>query len=435
LKMLIADRMKRVIILLLDGVGIGALPDAADYGDAGSNSLANTARAAGGLDLPVLQRLGLGNIADLPGCPPSPKPEASFGKMAEASKGKDSTAGHWEVAGIVTRREFDRFPNGFPVELVHQFEQAIGTRTLGNLAISGTEVIRHLGEEHLHTGYPIIYTSADSVFQVACHEDLWPANELYRICRIARELLSQGHDPNSESCPCNRVWNVARVIARPFLGAPGQFTRTARRKDFSLEPPEDTLLDKAKAAGLEVSLVGKLDDLFAGRGFTKTHHSVNNMECLDATLNELERDFSGVLFTNFIQFDMDWGHRNDVQGYYQGLKDFDRRLPEILSRMKPDDLLFITSDHGNDPTTPSTDHSREYVPLLVRTGPQTTPRDIYPPITPIPSLRESAKSAVEFRLRDLGTRRTFADLGQTAAEYLGLSKFENGTSFLKEIIP
>jgi phosphopentomutase len=402
--------MKRVVILLLDGVGIGAMPDAADYGDADANSLSNVARAVGSLDLPNLQRLGLGNITPLLGCPANPNAQACFGRMAERSRGKDSTAGHWEITGVVTEREFERFPNGFPDELVRSYERAIGIRTIGNVAISGTEVIRLLGEEHLHTGYPIIYTSADSVFQVACHEDLWPVSELYRMCRIARALLSQGRNPNLREVGAypRTSWQVGRVIARPFAGKPGEFCRTPRRKDFSLEPAGETLLDRAKAAGLEVSLVGKLDDLFAGRGFTRSFHSVNNMACLDQTLLELRREFSGVLFTNLIQFDMDWGHRNDVRSYCQGLQEFDRRLTEVLAGLKPDDLLFITADHGNDPTTPSTDHSREYVPLL--------------------AFGTGIRGGV-----NLGTRTSFADLGQTAAEYLGLPGLDNGTSFLKEI--
>jgi phosphopentomutase len=387
--------MNRVVILLLDGVGIGEMPDAEQYSDAGSNSLGNVARAVGGLRLPNLEALGLGGIAELPGCPARVNPLGCFGKMAEASCGKDSTTGHWEIAGVVMKDAFPVFPHGFPPELVRQFEGLVGTKTICNIAISGTEAIRICGEEHLRTGYPIIYTSADSVFQIAAHESKYPPEKLYEMCRVARKMLTG-------------KWGVARVIARPFAGAIGNFARTPRRKDFSLKPPAPTLLDKAKAAGLEVSLVGKLDDLFAQRGFTRTHHSVNNMVCFDETLRELQREFGGILFTNFIQFDMDWGHRNDVQSYYRGLQEFDRRLPEALSRLRDDDLLFVTSDHGNDPTTPSTDHSREYVPLLV--------------------------SGRGFRTGvSLGTRGTFADLGQTAAEYLNLSALSSGTSFLTEI--
>lgn len=388
--------MRRVLILLLDGVGIGELPDAASYGDAGSNSLANVGSAVGGLKLPHLRSLGLGNITDLPGCPPEPDPGAAFGKMTEASVGKDSTTGHWELAGIVMKKSFPVFPGGFPAEFVRAFEDAIGVRTLGNVAISGTKVIENDGEEHVHNGCPIIYTSADSVFQIAVHEDKIPVGRLYEICQIARRLLTGD-------------WGVARVIARPFTGSPGSFRRTPRRRDFSLEPPGPTLLDVAKANQLEVSLVGKLDDLFAQRGFTRSYHSVNNMECFDQTLAELERESDGLLFVNFIQFDMDWGHRNDVAAYYQGLRDLDRRLPEVKACLREDDLAFVTADHGNDPTTPSTDHSREYVPLL--------------------AFGEHVKPGVS-----LGIRKTFADLGQTAAEYLGLPRLANGESFLEEIL-
>jgi phosphopentomutase len=388
--------MRRALILLLDGVGIGELPDAAQFGDTGSNSLANTARAVGGLNLPNLQALGLGNISPLDGCPPAATPSAAFGKMAEVSGGKDSTVGHWEISGLTMERGFPVFPNGFPAMLIAAFENEAGTKSIGNVCISGTEAIRVYGEEHLKTGSPIVYTSADSVFQVAGHEDRLPVDRLYRVCRAARKILVGD-------------WGVARVIARPFAGVPGSFRRTARRKDFSLEPPGHTLLDVVKAASQEVSLIGKLDDLFAQRGFTRTFHSVNNMECFDRTLVELRRVFPGLLFTNLIQFDQDWGHRNDPKAYYQGLVDFDRRLPELLGLLRDGDLLFITSDHGNDPTTPSTDHSREHVPLLVCGKP----------------VRRGV---------NLGTRASFADLGQTAAEYLGLPKLASGKSFLGELL-
>jgi phosphopentomutase len=388
--------MRRALILLLDGVGIGELPDAAQFGDTGSNSLANTARAVGGLNLPNLQALGLGNISPLDGCPPAATPSAAFGKMAEVSGGKDSTVGHWEISGLTMERGFPVFPNGFPAMLIAAFENEAGTKSIGNVCISGTEAIRVYGEEHLKTGSPIVYTSADSVFQVAGHENKLPVDRLYRVCRAARKILVGD-------------WGVARVIARPFAGVPGSFRRTARRKDFSLEPPGHTLLDVVKAASQEVSLIGKLDDLFAQRGFTRTFHSVNNMECFDRTLVELRRGFPGLLFTNLIQFDQDWGHRNDPKAYHQGLVDFDRRLPELLGLLRDDDLLFITSDHGNDPTTPSTDHSREHVPLLVCGKP----------------VRRGV---------NLGTRASFADLGQTAAEYLGLPKLASGKSFLGELL-
>jgi len=385
----------RVIILLLDGVGCGELPDAADYGDQGSNTLANLAKAVGGLSLPNLARLGLGNIIPIQGVPPQEKPEACFGKMAEESAGKDSTTGHWEIAGLVTCEPFPLFPHGFPPELIQSLERVIGRKTIGNRAASGTEIIKELGEEHLRTGCPIVYTSADSVMQIACHEDIIPPDELYRICQKARGL-------------CAEAFCVGRVIARPFTGKPGSFTRTARRKDFSCAPPQPTLLDNVKEAGLPVVGIGKVDDLFAGRGFTETHHSVNNADCHRLTVETMEKTRTGLIFTNLVQFDMDWGHRNNPAAFAAGLREFDDSLPNILNHLDRHDLLFITADHGNDPTTSSTDHSREYVPLL--------------------ALGPGFKQGV-----DLDTRPTFADLGQTAAEFLDVRPTPKGTSFLELI--
>lgn len=388
--------MSRVIVLLLDGVGCGELPDAADYSDHGSNTLANLAKAVGGLSLPNLAALGLGNITPIQGVPAQAHPRASFGRMAEQSAGKDSTAGHWEVAGLVTDEPFPLFPRGFPPELIESIEKAIGRKTIGNVAASGTEIIKELGEEHLRTGCPIVYTSADSVLQVACHEDVIPPEELYRICRVAREL-------------CTGPFRVGRVIARPFTGKPGSFKRTAGRKDFSCSPPLPTLLDNVKEAGQPVTGIGKVNDLFAGRGFTETHHSVSNADCLRLTVEAMEKTRTGLIFTNLVQFDMDWGHRNDTAGFARGLREFDDFLPQITERLAPGDLLFITADHGNDPTTSSTDHSREYVPLLALG----------------PAFRQGT---------DLGTRSTFADLGRTAAEFLKVKPTPHGTSFLKEIV-
>ncbi len=387
--------MSRVIILLLDGVGCGELPDADRFGDKGSNTLGNLARSVNGLNLPNLGALGLGNIIPVRGVPPADEPQACFGKMAAMSPGKDSTTGHWEIAGLVLTRPFPLFPDGFPAELLSRFEKAIGRKTIGNVAESGTEIINRLGEEHVRTGSPIVYTSADSVFQVACHEDTLPVAGLYKICRKAREILTG-------------QYLVGRVIARPFVGKPGSFTRTPERRDFSCPPPGPTLLDNVKAQGLPVVLIGKVDQLFAGRGFTEHHHSVNNDECFDLTLKTLEQTANGLVFTNLVQFDMDWGHRNDTRNFAQGLEQLDARIPELTGRLKPGDLLFVTADHGNDPTTPSTDHSREYVPLLAF-GP-------------------GFRSGV-----DLGTRATFADLGRTAAEFLKAEPTQAGTSFLKEI--
>jgi len=384
-----------VVVLLLDGVGCGELPDAHLYGDKGSNTLANLAKVVGGLNLPSLSQLGLGNIIPIQGVPPQEKPEACFGKMAEQSFGKDSTTGHWEIAGLVTHEAFPLFPYGFPPELMQKLGQAIGRKTIGNRAASGTEIIKELGEEHLRKGFPIVYTSADSVLQIACHEDAIPPDELYRICEKARSL-------------CSGAFCVGRVIARPFTGKPGSFERTAGRKDFSCPPPHPTLLDNVKESGLPVVGIGKVDDLFAGRGFTETHHSVVNSDCLQQTVDAMERTRVGLIFTNLVQFDMDWGHRNDPAAFASGMKEFDSFLPSILNGLRQDDLLFITADHGNDPTTRSTDHSREYVPLL--------------------ALGTAFKQGV-----DLGSRSTLADLGQTAAEYLKAKPTVDGRSFLKEI--
>jgi phosphopentomutase len=383
------------MILLLDGVGCCELPDAADYGDQGSNTLANLAKAVGGLSLPNLALLGLGNIIPIQGVPPQDKPEACFGKMAEQSVGKDSTTGHWEIAGLVTQKPFPLFPQGFPPEFIRSMEEAIGRKTIGNKAASGTGIIEELGEEHLRTGYPIVYTSADSVLQIASHEDVIAPDELYRTCQEARRL-------------CTDSFCVGRVIARPFTGKPGSFKRTTGRKDFSCAPPQPTLLDNVKEAGQPVVGIGKVDDLFAGRGFTGTHHSVVNSDCMRLTVEAMRTTKAGLLFTNLVQFDMDWGHRNNPAAFAAGLKEFDDFLPGILQRLDCSDLLFITADHGNDPTTSSTDHSREYVPLL----------------TFGPGFRQGV---------DLGTRPSFADLGQTAAAFLKVKPTMHGTSFLKEI--
>jgi phosphopentomutase len=377
-------------------MGVGELPDAAEYGDEGSNTLANTAQAVGGLSLPHMQQLGLGNIIAIEGVPPCDEPLAAYGRMAEASAGKDTTTGHWEIAGIYCPRPLPIYPNGFPKELIEEYERRIGRKTLGNYPRSGTVIIQELGEEHMRTGHPIVYTSADSVFQVAAHEEVIPIEELYRICQVAREMLVGEHA-------------VGRVIARPFIGEPGDFTRTERRKDFSLLPPEPTLLDRLVAAGQPVMGVGKIEDIFAHRGLSQSVHSPNNMACVDQTLTFLEESQRGLIFTNLVDFDMLWGHRNNPQGYASGLEDFDHRLPEIMEAMAAQDALFLTADHGNDPTTPSTDHSREYVPLL--------------------AYGSMVKSGVS-----LGTRETFADLGATVADLLGIEPLNFGTSFAEEIL-
>lgn len=386
----------RATVIVLDGVGIGALPDAAEYGDEGSDSVGNTSRAVGGLDLPNMGRLGLGNLTEVDGVPTQRDTLGAYGRMAEASKGKDSTVGHWELMGVISSRPLPTYPGGFPQDLIDEYERCIGRKTLGNKAVSGTAVIEELGEEHMSTGSPIVYTSADSVFQVAAHEEVIPLDELYRICRIAREMLTGEH-------------SLGRVIARPFVGHPGSFTRTGNRKDFSLPPPEPTLLDRLLAAGQEVIGVGKIDDLFAKQGLTICHHTVENVVGAEKVIELLGGESRGLILANLIEFDMLYGHRNNPQGYARALEIFDSQLPRIMEATKPRDVLFIVADHGNDPTTPSTDHSREYVPLLVY-GPH-------------------VKAAV-----DLGTRGTFADLAATIAEVLGIGPLPNGTSFARAIL-
>ncbi len=385
---------KRSLLIILDGVGIGALPDAASYGDEGSNTLGNLARAVGGLDLPNLAALGLGNIAPLEGMPPAPRPLGAYGVMHERSPGKDSTSGHWEMTGVVLDKPFPTYPDGFPPEVMQAFEKAIGRGTLGNYAASGTVIIQDLGDEHVRTGKPIVYTSADSVFQIAAHEEVIPVEDLYEMCRKARKILTGRHA-------------VGRVIARPFVGTSGEYTRTTRRKDFSLEPPDKTLLDLMSEAGLDVVTVGKVCYLFANRGVTRSLKAPTNKDVMDSVIGLLAEDGAGLVFANLVDFDMLWGHRNDVEGFYGGLREFDRRLPEIMSAMGEEDVLFITADHGNDPTTPSTDHSREQVPVLAWGA----------------ALRPGV---------DLGVRKSFADLGATMAENFGL-ELKAGESFLGEI--
>ena len=389
----IADR---VILIVLDSVGCGDAPDAAAYGDEGSNTLENIARTVGGLHLPNLGSLGLGNVADIQGVPPVEATAGAYGRLTENSAGKDTTTGHWELAGVVLEQPFPVYPRGFPPELIAGYEKRIGRGTLGNYPASGTEIIKDLGEEHVRTGKPIVYTSADSVFQVAAHEDVIPIDELYHLCEIAREMLAGEHA-------------VGRVIVRPFVGQPGNFTRTEHRKDFSLEPPANTILDVVKAAGLDVMAVGKIEDIFAHRGLTMSIHSGNNMAGVDAILEFLTMDKPGLIFANLVDFDALYGHRNDPKGYADALEAFDCRLPEILQTMRVSDLLIITADHGNDPTTPGTDHSRERVPVLVY-GDRTK------------------------RSLDLGTRISFADVAATIAELLDVPWSGCGASFVKLLL-
>jgi phosphopentomutase len=385
----------RVFLTVLDSVGVGELPDAHLYGDRGSDTLGNTSRAVA-LKLPNLRALGLPRVAAVAGMAPVDAPLGAFGRMAERSAGKDSVTGHWEMAGIVLDRPFPTFPNGFPAEVIGEFERRIGRKTLGNYAASGTVIIDELGPEHIRTGAPIVYTSADSVFQIAAHEEVIPVAELYRICEIAYEQVGKG-------------MNVGRVIARPFIGRPGAFQRTANRHDYALPPSGRTLLDAMTASGRTVHAIGKIKDLFAGRGITTSVHTKNDDEGVDEIEKAIARAGPGLVFTNLVDFDTQFGHRNDPAGYAANLERFDVRLGALLPRLRDRDLLVVTADHGNDPTTPSTDHAREYVPVFL-VGKTIAPGT------------------------DVGTRATFADLGQTLAEVFGVGPLANGTSFLRDIL-
>ena len=388
--------IRRAILVVLDGVGVGANPDAAAYGDEGASSLEHCAQAIGGLELPHLGSIGLGNITPILGTPPRVNVTGSYGRMASAAAGKDSTTGHWEMTGVVLQKPLPTYPHGFPSELVAQFEQAIGRKVIGNTVASGTEIIQVFGEEHMRTGFPILYTSADSVFQVAAHQDIIPLETLYKMCETARSLLT------GENA-------VGRVIARPFLGTPGAFKRTEHRRDFSLAPLGTTLLDQMKKAGKDVIGLGKIEDLFAGRGLTQADHTETNRDGMDVTLQWLKRNFEGLLFVNLVEFDMLWGHRRDSQGYAQALRDVDSWFAQVQQAMRPDDIIFFTADHGVDPTYRGTDHTRECVPLL--------------------AYGQSLRTGV-----NLGTRSTFADMGQTLAQVFGVEKLAAGTSFAQELL-
>ncbi len=386
---------RRAIVVVLDGVGAGANPDAAAYGDEGASSLEHCAQAVGGLELPHLGSIGIGNITPILGTPPRKDVNGSYGRMASAAAGKDSTTGHWEMTGVVLKKPLPTYPHGFPAELVEQFEQAIGRKVIGNVVASGTEIIQALGETHVQTGYPILYTSADSVFQVAAHQDVIPLATLYEMCETARKMLT------GENA-------VGRVIARPFVGTAGAFKRTEHRRDFSLAPLGTTLLDVLKQSGKEVIGLGKIEDLFAGRGLTQADHTETNKDGMAATLRWLERDFEGLLYVNLVEFDMLWGHRRDSQGYAQALRDVDSWFVQVQQAMRPDDILFFTADHGVDPTFRGTDHTRECVPLL--------------------AYGQQLHTGV-----NLGTRLTFADLGQTLAQIFGVESLAAGTSFAQEL--
>lgn len=387
--------IKRVIILVFDSVGAGFLPDADKYGDAGADTLGNIAKSSGGLILPHLKELGLGNMHDIQGVEPVKFPLANYGKMAEVSCGKDTTTGHWELMGVTSCRSFPVYPQGFPKEIISEFEKKTGRKTLGNYPASGTEIIKSLGEEHMRSGCPIVYTSADSVFQIAAHEVVIPLEELYKMCQAARDILKGEHA-------------VARVIARPFIGKVGAFNRTDRRRDFSLAPPQKTILDYLKDKGFTVWAVGKIEDIFAGRGITNAVHTHNNLDGLQQTLKLIKKSAPGIIFTNLVDFDMLFGHRNDVEGYKKALVEADKFLPKILKALNKDDLLIITADHGCDPTRPGTDHTREYVPLLV--------------------YGQSVKNGV-----NLNTRTSFADVAATIKDIFAIEADIAGTSFWGEI--
>jgi phosphopentomutase len=387
--------LRAVALIVLDSVGIGGAPDAAAFGDEGSATLQHVAEAVGGLKVPHLGRLGLGSIVPVAGVEPSESPEGAFGAMVERSPGKDTTTGHWEIAGVILERPFPTYPEGFPDDVIEAFEARIGSEVLGNVAASGTEIIERLGEEHVRTGKPIVYTSADSVFQIAAHVDVVPLERLYEMCRIARDLLRGEHE-------------VGRVIARPFAGDPGSFERTPDRHDFSVLPPTDTLLDRLAGAGREVRAVGKISDIFAGRGVTSSRPTRSNDEGITAVIEEIRAISRGLVFANLVDFDQSFGHRNDPRGYADALEDFDRRLPEIVAAASDDVAVMITADHGNDPTTASTDHSRERVPFLA--------------------------AGARVGAAQVGERETFADCGATVAELLGAAWEGEGTSFAAELL-
>jgi phosphopentomutase len=386
-------RVPRVLVLVCDSFGVGDAPDAEAYGDAGSDTLGNCSRAVGGIDAPNLEALGLGLLTTIEGVAPRAERGSAHGRLTEASAGKDTTTGHWEMMGIVLDRPFPLYPNGFPREVIEPFEERIGRKVLGNVPASGTEIIAELGEEHLRTGRPIVYTSGDSVFQIATHKRVVPLETLYEWCRIARGILAGPH-------------NVGRVIARPFDGEPGAFVRTPERRDFSVAPPGPTVLDGLLEAGVPVFGVGKIQDIFAGRGMTEAAYSDSNDHGVDLTLGYLRRPAPALVFTNLVDFDSKYGHRNDPDGYARAIEALDRRLPELVGALDGG-VLFLTGDHGCDPTTPSTDHSRERTPLLV--------------------------AGIPGGPHDVGARQTFADLGATVADVLGVPWDLDGVSFASEV--
>lgn len=388
--------MKRVILIVLDSVGIGEMPDSKLYGDEGSNTLGNIAENIGRLNVPNLEQLGLGNIMPINGIEKINEPIGNYGKCAERSKGKDTVTGHWEISGIVLEKPLRTYPQGFPKEIIEEFENRIGRKVIGNKVASGTEIIKEMGEEHIKTGYPIVYTSADSVFQIAAHEDVISVSELYDMCKIARKMFT------GENI-------IGRIIARPFTGSNGNYTRTSNRKDFALDPFGKTMLDYIKEQNLNVMAVGKISDIFNGRGITEDVHIKNNSEGIDKTIEYMKKDKKGLIFTNLVDFDMLYGHRNDIKGYAKAIMEFDKRLPEMVNIMKDEDVLIITADHGCDPTTLSTDHSREYVPIIV--------------------YGKAIKSSI-----DIGIRNSFCDIGKSILDIFNIENALQGESFKDKLI-
>lgn len=390
------NRFDKITVIVLDSVGIGELPDAASFGDLGSHTLGHILERVPGTKLPHLQQLGLGNIADLPNLGPAASPEAYYGKMAEISTGKDTMTGHWELMGLKIETPFQTYPEGFPEDLVTRFEQETGRKMIGNKPASGTEILDELGEEHMKTGAWIVYTSADSVFQIAAHEEIIPLEELYRACEIARRLtLAPEH-------------SVGRVIARPFVGEPGAFKRTPNRHDYAVSPPEPTVLNALKESGKDVISVGKINDIFSGEGISASYPTKSNLHGIQETIRLMEQPFNGLLFTNLVDFDSLFGHRRDPEGYAGALEEFDAYVPQLLERTGERDLLVITADHGNDPVHPGTDHTREYVPLLVYSTGLTSPGS-------------------------LGVRASYADLAATIADNFGVQSTVHGKSFLGQL--
>ncbi len=390
------ERFDRIHLIVLDSVGIGEAPDAADFDDIGSDTLGHIARECGGLNMPNMAALGLSNIREIEGVPVADKPRAYYTKMQEASNGKDTMTGHWEIMGLYIDTPFRVFPDGFPDELIQRIEEKTGRKVIGNKPASGTEIIEELGEEHVKTGALIIYTSADSVLQIAAHEDIVPLKELYEICEFCREITLE--DP----------YMLGRIIARPFIGEVGSFKRTANRHDYALKPFGRTTMNEMKDAGLDVIALGKISDIYDGEGITKAVRTVSNMDGMDKMVQTLGESFKGLSFLNLVDFDAVYGHRRDPKGYGQALEDYDQRLPEVFEKMTEKDLLIITADHGNDPTYKGTDHTREYVPLLVYS----------------PRFAEG---------KELPLRKTFADLGATVADNFGVKLPEHGTSFLNDL--